>query len=527
MAAEPILIVGGGPAGLVLAIELTRRDVPCRIIDHRSPDLPRDRAAFVKSRSLEIFAAYGFTEAFRQQGQAIDGFAFFSNGSEATSYRIDTIDSPFPWFLGIPESETEILLEEKLRQFGGVLERGLLFEDYEEETDGFTVRLKTAKGEEKRRVSWIVGADGLHSTVRDRAGIAFTGHDYASRWGVVDGRLANWPHAEDMVAVQFSPLIYAAPLGAGRRRIYFRADPGEDTSVAAVNRKLAGFGPGVELRDADTPQLFHAHCKIASAFRSGRVLLTGDAAHAISPTQAHGMNTGIQDSFNLGWKLALVAQGLAPDSLLDTYADERRAVADLVAQTGDEAEGLLARGDPEATAMIVEALSDTDQRAQMATDEAEVAYGYSRGPIVEDAGWPDAVPGAATLGCRVGDASDLVAGDRAGPTTLHDILSHGGHSLFVLIGEAGRNEVRDGLAQIRDAVARYGDRLKEYLVHTGEFAEPAEIPELLHDRAGSLHARLGCTGNGLALVRPDGHLGFRCAPISLGKLQRHLSKTFL
>ncbi|MCB1486215.1 MAG: FAD-dependent monooxygenase [Bauldia sp.] len=526
MSGDPILIVGAGPAGLVLAIELTRRGVACQIIDHRAPDLPQDRAAFVKSRSLEIFASYGLADAFLQRGHVINGFGFHSGGAEATSYRINTIDSPFPYFLGISESETENLLAGKLEQVGGAVERGVKLVDHHEESDGLVARLSTVSGDHTRKFGWIVGADGLHSTVRQAAGIPFPGHDYPLRWGVVDGRLANWSHAGDMVAVQFSPLIYAAPVGTGRRRIYFRADPDAEAGVAAVNRMIAALGPGVELRDADTPQLFHSHCKVAPTFRSGRVLLTGDAAHAISPTQAHGMNTGIQDSFNLGWKLALVAKGLAPESLLDTYDAERRPVAELVAKTGDDAESFVARGDPEAIETITRVLSDSEQRHQMATDEAEVAYVYGGSPIVENVGAPTAASGATEAGCRVGDASGLVTGNGSETKTLHEVISHVGHTVFLLAGDADQEQIEDGLALIRAATDRYGGHLKAYLVHTNEIETKPEVPELLFDRAGAAHARLGPAGNSLAVVRPDGHLGLRCVPPSPAALDRYLSNTF-
>jgi 2-polyprenyl-6-methoxyphenol hydroxylase-like FAD-dependent oxidoreductase len=476
---------------------------------------------------LEIFASYGLADAFLQRGHVINGFGFYSGGAEAVSYRIGNIDSPFPYFLGISESETENLLVEKLEQVGGGLERGVRFVDYHEESDGLVARLRTISGDQTRKFGWIVGADGLHSTVRHAAGIPFPGHDYPVRWGVVDGRLANWGHAEDMVAVQFSPLVYAAPVGMGRRRIYFRADPGEEADVAAVSQKLATLGPGVELRDADTPQLFHSHCKIAPKFRSGRVLLTGDAAHAISPTQAHGMNTGIQDSFNLGWKLALVAKGLAPESLLDTYDAERRPIAELVAKTGDESESLVAQGDPEATETITQALSDNELRYRMATDEAEVAYVYDRSPIVEAVGQPTAAPGATEVGGRVGDASDLMVGRTSEARTLHEVISHTGHTLFLLAGDADEERVEDGLTLIRGVTDRYEGHLKAYLVHTNEIVTNPEIPELLFDRAGAAHARLGPADDSLALVRPDGHLGLKCVQPSLTVLERHLSHTFV
>ncbi len=316
-ATVPVLIVGAGPTGLVLAIELARRGVPFRLIDQRPAPLPWDRAAVVKSRSLEIFASLGLADAFVRRGKTVQGVDFFGGGSRIASFRLRDVDSPFPFNLGISESETERLLTQKLEQLGGRVDRGVAFVALERSVSDVRVRVRTSSGERWLTAGWVVAADGLHSIVRDAAGIAYTGHDYALHWGVVDAHLGNWPFADDLAAAQFDPFLSSIPIGDDRWRIYFRADTSTALQVAHIQQWLAQLAPGARLEHPDEPQLFHTHCRVAEKFRAGRVLVAGDAAHACSPVQGHGMNSGIQDAFNLGWKLALVAAGQAPDSLLE------------------------------------------------------------------------------------------------------------------------------------------------------------------------------------------------------------------
>jgi 2-polyprenyl-6-methoxyphenol hydroxylase-like FAD-dependent oxidoreductase len=182
--------------------------------------------------------------------------------------------------------------------------------------------------------SWVFGADGVHSGVRDAIGDQFDGHDNPTQWGVVDAHLSGWDHPDDRAAVQLEPpLVNPIPLADGRWRIYFRPDPDEADVLKTVDARLAATSPGAALQDPDQPQLFYTHSRVARRYKIGRVMLGGDAAHACSPIEGHGMNTGMHDAYNLGWKLALVATGVAPETLLDSYEPERRPVAQALASS--------------------------------------------------------------------------------------------------------------------------------------------------------------------------------------------------
>ena len=314
---DPVLIVGAGPAGLVVAIELARRGVPFQLIDKRPSPLLWDRASVIKSRSLEIFEALGASAEFLRQGKKILGTDFYGAGSRRASFRFGALDTPFPFMLGLPESATERLLTEVLERLGGAVDRGVELVDLQASEAGVRVLVDDRGNKRSLAASWVVATDGLHSKVRHLVGVDFPGHDYPLYWGVVDVRLAGWPHTDGIAAVSFDPPVILIPMGEDRWRINFRCDPADPTQVAHLERWIQQFAPGATIAASDQPQLFHTHCRMATRFRVERVLLAGDAAHACSPIEGHGMNGGIQDAYNLGWKLALVATGRAPDSLLE------------------------------------------------------------------------------------------------------------------------------------------------------------------------------------------------------------------
>jgi FAD binding domain len=235
------------------------------------------------------------------------------------------------------------------------------------------------------------------------------------------------------------------------------------------------------------------------------------------------MNSGIHDSHNLGWKLALVVTGAAPQSLLDSYEAERQPVAQAIARSGDDAEARAAQLDPTARRALVQFLATPEGRGAAAMAEAEIAFGYDQSPIVDG---QDALTatGGTQIGFRVGDAAPLER--RQGACCLHELIAVPGHSLFVMLGKADPTALDEGLALASAATRQYRPYLQAYIVTlnapTGEDAASA----LLRDPTGALHRRLGADRPSLYLVRPDGHLGFCNEPPSLEALQAHLGRIF-
>ena len=264
---------------------------------------------------------------------------------------------------------------------------------------------------------------------------------------------------------------------------------------------------------------------MATRFRVERVLLAGDAAHACSPIEGHGMNGGIQDAYNLGWKLALVATGRAPHSLLDSYETERRQIVTIVGASGDEAEANAVRGDPVAIDTVTKLMATSEGQHEVALGESEISLGYDVSPIFGRDGSPPLSPSVTKVGYRVGDAH---LARRTGAVRLHELLAHTGHTLLLLAGDADAAAAGTWLEMARSATRRHGPHVKAYVVARNAVTQGLDADDLLVDLTGAAHVKLGDNERPcLCLVRPDGHLGLRCAPPSLLTVETYLARIFL
>jgi 2-polyprenyl-6-methoxyphenol hydroxylase-like FAD-dependent oxidoreductase len=268
---EPILIVGAGPTGLVLAIELARRGVPHVLIDERPKPLLWDRAAVIKARTLEILAALGLSSEFLGRGTAIRGTDFYCAGSRKASFRFQVLDTPFPLMLGLSEGVTEEILTRELERLGGGVKRGIEFVDLKADEKAIRVRVRENGVERNMEPSWLVGADGLHSKVRDAVGIEFPGHDYDQQWGVADVRFANWPHEPDLAAAMFDPLLIPVPIGGDIWRACCRADQAANAHQTHIARCLEMLAPGTKVASSDEPQLIPLGARVARRRRGARL----------------------------------------------------------------------------------------------------------------------------------------------------------------------------------------------------------------------------------------------------------------
>jgi len=503
---------------------LARRGISFHLIDRLAEPVGWSQAIFIKSRTLEILACLGLRAAFYEHGQIVDGVDLYANADRVADYRFKDLDTPFPHILSLPESEAIRILTEKLESLGGSVERSTEFVGLEQNGETARARLRSAKdGEYDVDASWIVGTDGYHSAVREAIGDAFDGRDYPELWGVFDTFLDGWQHPRDIVCAQLEvPIAIPFPLGEDRWRIYFRTPDEKPEPLEQVAERLAVVCPNVRLKDPEDATYFHSHSRLARSFRTGRVFLAGDAAHASNPIEGHGMNAGIQDAFNLGWKLAAMVKGQATAALVESYEAERRpADADIV-RSGDEA---YARMTPEGHGdleKVFEFLSTQEGRDFAAMGESELGFCYTQSPIVEEVG---ALPDQPTpIGCRVGEVEGLALDGKT--TSLHEILS--GTAMVVFMFAEGDDQEAIGSlpafeTAIRDCPAEIG--LYVVMREEADIGEPAAA--MLLDPEGRLRQRLAGDAPAVCVIRPDGHLAFRCLPPSADALRAHLARLFL
>jgi 2-polyprenyl-6-methoxyphenol hydroxylase-like FAD-dependent oxidoreductase len=340
----PVLIVGAGPTGLMMAGQLTRFGIPFRIIEKHEGPTTQSRALVVQPRSLEIFEQMGIAERAVERGRAFQTISYVVNGKLAQRVPLGDFGkglTQFPYLLILEQSKTEPLLGSFLQQRGHNIEWCTELVSFTQSDSGVSATVKHHDREERIEAEWLIGADGGGSLVRKTLNIPFGGETYKESLFVLDCKI-NWPFKDDEAAIALAQDAFGLffPMTDGRCRvsgIVSEEYAYKDTiSFDEVNRDFAkNLKMDLTLSDPQWISLYHAHHRYVARFREARCFLAGDAAHIHSPAGAQGMNTGLQDAYNLAWKLALVIRNKADDKLLDTYHEERLPIARKLVRTTD------------------------------------------------------------------------------------------------------------------------------------------------------------------------------------------------
>jgi 2-polyprenyl-6-methoxyphenol hydroxylase-like FAD-dependent oxidoreductase len=328
-----VLIVGAGPTGLALAASLRKAGVDHVLVDALEGPHNTSRAAVVHAHTLEMLGAIDVVGPMEANGIRLSHFTVRDRDQPLLRLRFDDLPSPFQHLLMIPQSTTEALLQTRLVELGGEVHRGVSALGAMTEGDGAVVRVQTADGEQAIRARHVVGADGMHSVIREAAGIGFHGEAYGESFILADVRM-DWRLADE-VSLFFSPagLLVVAPLPDDTYRIVATVDDApEKPAIADIQRLLDARGPtgACRVTGIGWASRFRVHHRLADSYRSGPFLLMGDAAHVHSPAGGQGMNTGLVDAIVLGEALTRVVRDGAPESVLDGYARTRRPAAEAV-----------------------------------------------------------------------------------------------------------------------------------------------------------------------------------------------------
>ncbi|HET6211335.1 MAG TPA: FAD-dependent monooxygenase [Micromonosporaceae bacterium] len=510
-----VLVVGAGPTGLCLASQLQAYGTPFRIIDRHLDRAHESRALAVQPRTLEVLAPLGVAEAMVRNGNpAVRAQMHF--GDRVVSiplFDIGADDTPYPYLLFLSQAETERILDEHLTAGGTTVERGTELVDYTAQDGGLTCTLRHGDGRtEQVQARYIAGCDGAHSTVRNLAGIPFAGRAYPQTFVLADLNAAGVEAGAVHSFISGEGMLFLFPLGqpAPWRVLAMRgrADPtpAEDpVSLADVQALCDRYTHGLVRLDSPVWMTnFRLHNRGATHHRAGPAFLAGDAAHIHSPAGAQGMNTGIQDAINLGWKLALVCAGAAP-GLLDTYEPERGPVGRLVLRTTDRlftfatsTNGVLRF----VRTSVVPHLARLAIRARKLRGYAfrviaELALQYRSSPASTEG------PRAPRRGPRAGDRlPDAPVTSDGTTSTLHEMVAAPGFHLLLCGPDSAWP---DGVPA--DIAGRYPRFLTVHRVSA--VGAPAR---LVSDRPMQY------------LVRPDGYLGYRAGGTDLAGLHSYLDR---
>lgn len=344
---EAVLIVGAGPVGLTMALELARYHVPVRLIDRMCERVYTSRAVAVWPRTLELLerAGGGLSAELVSRGNQVAVGNIVAGEETIARLEFDDVVTPYPFVLMLPQSDTETVLARHLDARGVRPELGVELAGFTQDADGIDATLRHSDGrEEAARFGWMVACDGAHSPVRHALGLSFEGDTRGDEWGQGDFHMSGVPFPLNEFATYWhadGPLVLF-PMAPGRYRLIACLGPAREgepaaPSIEAFQAILDRRGPGgITLNDTVWTSAFRINERQVEHYRSGRVFLAGDSAHVHSPAGGQGMNTGMQDAINLAWKLALVHRGLSRSSvLLDSYESERHAVgAQVIALSG-------------------------------------------------------------------------------------------------------------------------------------------------------------------------------------------------
>ena len=334
-ATTDVLIVGAGPTGLSLGCVLAAEGVSFALLDRLSEGANTSRAAVVHARTLEVLEELEVTARLLAEGIVVPAFTLRDRDRVLAVIRFDALPTRYPYTLMIPQNRTEAIVLARLRELGSDVYRPYEVNDLQQDADGVSVSAAAdGRQPQKIRARFVVGADGMHSAVRERAGIGFTGGSYEQSFALADVRM-SWPlGGEVMLFLSPEGLAVVAPLPGGRHRIVATMDDApEHPGVADVQHLLdtRGLRRGATRVDEIVwSSRFRVHHRVVDRYRAGRILLAGDAAHVHSPAGGQGMNTGIQDAVALGHALSAVLGGRADESRLDEYEQTRRPVAERV-----------------------------------------------------------------------------------------------------------------------------------------------------------------------------------------------------
>lgn len=518
-----VLITGAGPVGMTLASELQRRGIRFRIIDKSLYSAQTTKALGMQARTLELLEKSGIADKMLAQGRRVTNFTIHSNRQRLAQIDFaQFVDSPYPYILMIPQDKTEAVLNDHLLEQGITIERGIELINLTQSTDQVQITLRGVDGvEEQVSTRWLLACDGAHSTVRHLLDIKFEGEAFEESFVLadlsLDGSLdtdGGSVYLHDGNAMAFFPML------DGQYRVFIAykppTNPDKEITLEEIQHMVDLCGPAnVRVHNPTWWSRFHINQRKVRNYRKDHVFLLGDAAHIHSPVAAQGMNTGMQDAYDLAWKLALVLSEQAPVSLLDSYNAEREPVGKALLRFTRLFSRIVWSHNPLFTTSrdriipIAAPVKAVQRRITNSISQTNINYRHS--PLVTG---------------QSGEHRHLRAGDRAphapiqtsqdsSPRQLFELLHDTRHVL--LLFSDGQPASEACIKETQDTMCRkYQQIITAYRIDHSDSNDPNS----------TLRQRYDVRGAELMLIRPDGYIALRSATLAPDILENYLAQHY-
>ncbi len=530
-----ILIVGAGPVGLTLACELARHDIKFRIIEKAVKQHQGTRAFALHSRSLEVFSIMGIADELVEKGRIINAARILYNDKPIFNTDFTKLDSDYPFVLCIPQYVIESVLEKYLwRKYKVSVERGIALDEIHYPLNELPeVLLLDQNGEQEAlRPSWVIAADGARSPIRKKMGLTFEGDCFGTAFIILDAAVKFKETETIDTFLNNKGYLLLAPFPDNKyHRLVIEVPLREDDELKKVTPdevdkllKQNGY-EDVQVKEILWLSKTRVQRRIVENFKVGRVLLAGDAAHINSPVGGQGMNLGVRDAFNLGWKLAFVVSGKADASLLYSYHNERSKIAHKVLKGTNKLNRILsARGVKRNMRNVLLRVLNRFPKVNkgLATMVSGIGNSYPDSMLTAGQNWPALVnvrPGARCLN------GTLYTEDQQ-KTEIYDLLKYRTFLLFICVEETLSESEQSMLYEAVELFQNYfQNTVRVYFVlknaHMGWGNAKKDI--LLYDTDSYFADKINLS-RGLCLVRPDGYFSLVNESYDLENIQHHLSK---
>ncbi|MEP7286055.1 MAG: FAD-dependent monooxygenase [Chloroflexota bacterium] len=518
----PVLVVGSGPTGLIMASQLLRRGVSCRLIDRLEQPVTTSRSFTIHARTLELMTQLGLHDKFRAHGLPTYAMTYHFMGKEETpAVDFTELDSPYPFCLNINQNETEAILRDYFASVGGTIEWNYQLQSLEQTDDGVTCTLvnRATNAAETVEADWVLGCDGFYSTVRRFMDIPFDGEEYTGmEFKMMDVPVEGFEPSTDSIHYYMTKehlLLFAKLVGENFRVLISDMGGQKTETVREAFQAVTDvhFGGSVRIGEPSWATNFKIARRKVDTFRQKHVFLAGDSAHVNSPAGGQGMNVSMQDAFNLGWKLAEVINGEANAGLLDTYEAERNPIAaQLLAGTHYLNSIIMGHGNNMEDRLALTKVENWNLKAVSQIAGISYTYRESIHPLLAKT-WDvplalEAYPGDRVPYYELGDGK-----------SIFDCFNHPDHTLLFILSETATPETLHTYAgQAAKLIAAFKMPIAVRFIVPASMAYQTDNANVLVDTNHS-QDQASAFVDSVYLVRPDLYIAEGCPATEIEAMQ--------